>query len=100
MLYAAAARAGRELGYEKIQTFILEDELGTSLKAAGWVLDGFTNGDSWTRERIGRVRREDQPQGPKKRYIKILNSRETGLLIAFNRVSETLRKIDSNLGGG
>src|SRR5678815_3290523 len=33
MLYSAAARIGRELGYEKIQTFILAQEPGTSLIA-------------------------------------------------------------------
>src|SRR5579859_562950 len=36
-LYSAAARVGKELGYERIQTFILESEPGTSLIATGWV---------------------------------------------------------------
>ena len=36
LLYAAAARVGKELGYERIQTFILATEPGTSLRAAGW----------------------------------------------------------------
>ena len=35
-LYAAAARVGRELGYRRIQTYILATEPGTSLRAAGW----------------------------------------------------------------
>lgn len=38
-LYSAAARAAKELGYEKIQTFILASESGTSLVAAGWSYD-------------------------------------------------------------
>lgn len=47
ILYAAAARAGKELGYHSIQTFILETELGTSLKASGWEMIGETIGRPW-----------------------------------------------------
>lgn len=36
MLYAASARAAKALGYRRIITYILIDEAGTSLKAAGW----------------------------------------------------------------
>jgi hypothetical protein len=36
MLYAAAARAGKALGYLAIQTYIFTEEDGASLKAAGW----------------------------------------------------------------
>lgn len=36
MLYAAAARAGKALGFERIQTYVLASEPGTSLKASGW----------------------------------------------------------------
>lgn len=35
-LYGAAARAAKALGYSQIQTFILNTEPGTSLKASGW----------------------------------------------------------------
>lgn len=38
-LYSRAARVAQELGYEKIITYILESELGTSLKASGWYCD-------------------------------------------------------------
>jgi hypothetical protein len=75
MLYAAAARAGLALGYRRIQTFILADEPGTSLRAAGWVFDGEIPGGGWTRTARPN-RREDQPQGPKHRYIRILNNNE------------------------
>lgn len=71
MLYAAAARAAKELGYERIQTFILAAEPGTSLKAAGWVDDGENGGGDWTRASKPN-RRQDQPQCFKRRYIKIL----------------------------
>lgn len=41
-LYAAAARVAREMGFFKIQTFILQEERGISLRAAGWKFDGET----------------------------------------------------------
>jgi hypothetical protein len=70
-LYAAAARVGRELGYQRIQTFILDSETGISLKAAGWKLDGISNGGDWTRASRPN-RRQDQPQCPKQRFVKDL----------------------------
>lgn len=71
MLYSACARAAQAMGYDKIQTYILEDEPGTSLKASGWVLDGVTSGGNWNHSwRKGR--REDQPMCRKQRWIKIL----------------------------
>ena len=35
-LYSACARIAKELGYDKIITYILESETGHSLKATGW----------------------------------------------------------------
>lgn len=71
-LYAASARVGRELGYEKIQTYILDEETGVSLLAAGWTCEGvgFGGGDGW-QNREGR--RDDQPTNPKQRWFKMLN---------------------------
>jgi hypothetical protein len=55
MLYGAARRAARELGYARIVTYILESEPGTSLRAAGWRLDGhIPQHDGWT-NRPGRA---------------------------------------------
>jgi hypothetical protein len=75
MLYAACARACQAMGYRKIQTYILETEPGTSLKAAGWVFDGMTAGGSWESSKRYREqgRRNDQPQGRKQRWVKELN---------------------------
>ena len=39
LLYGAAARAAKALGYARIQTYILLDEPGVSLKASGWTFD-------------------------------------------------------------
>lgn len=69
-LYSACARIAKEMGFVKIQTFILESEPGTSLRAAGWTFDGMTRGGSHTR--VNRKRREDQPQCKKQRWVKNL----------------------------
>ena len=47
MLYSAAARAAKEMGYERIQSYILESELGTSLKASGWKYHHTTKAFNW-----------------------------------------------------
>jgi len=70
LLYAAAARIAKEMGFERIQTFILDTETGTSLKAAGWEFDGYSAGGDWNRETRG-GRRMDQPQERKQRWIKV-----------------------------
>ena len=40
MLYGACARIAKDMGFRKIQTYILESESGTSLKASGWICEG------------------------------------------------------------
>lgn len=45
-LYSRAARIAREMGYEKIITYILESESGISLKASGWELEADNVGGS------------------------------------------------------
>jgi hypothetical protein len=44
MLYGAARRAAKAMGYEKIYTYILDLETGTSLKASGWKLEDNVKG--------------------------------------------------------
>lgn len=66
-LYSAAARAAEAMGYTAIQTFILQDESGTSLKAAGWIEVASSTGGDWNRpSRSGR--RIDQPMIPKRKF--------------------------------
>jgi hypothetical protein len=86
MLYAAAARIAREMGFTKIQTYILDGEPGVSLKAAGWSLDGVTDGGQWDHNFTRQLRldsyssghvttnRVDQPTGVKQRWIKVLHA--------------------------
>jgi len=72
MLYAAAARACRAIGFERIQTYILDTETGVSLRAAGWEYEGVAGGGQW-KHTDGRPRRTDQPTGMKGRWAKRLN---------------------------
>lgn len=69
MIYAALKQAGVALGYPvwKIITYTLLEEPGTSLQAAGWLLDGVTDGGSWDRE--SRRRTDKAPTGPKRRWV-------------------------------
>lgn len=74
MLYGAAARAGKALGYRRIQTYTLPSEGGASLRAAGWVCEGEAGGGQW-RHTDGRPRRTDQPTERKLRWAKSLAER-------------------------
>lgn len=71
LLYGAAARACKAMGFIKIQTYILEEELGTSLKASGWHFEAFTAGGNWNHSKqYAGKRRTDQPMGRKQRWVK------------------------------
>jgi hypothetical protein len=47
ILYAAAWRAARAMGWKKLITYILDTEPGTSLTAAGWKCLGKAGGGEW-----------------------------------------------------
>lgn len=84
-LYSRAARIAKEMGYEKIITYILESESGTSLKASGWELEADNVGGSdWNvpsrpREVINAQLSflDTKPKYPinvkKQRWVKLLN---------------------------
>lgn len=63
MLYAAAWRAARAMGYRRMGTYILESETGVSLSAAGWVQLYATAGKSW--DCPSRPRTDKHPIGQK-----------------------------------
>lgn len=46
-LYAACARIARQMGYDRIITYILESENGASLRASGWSCAGLCGGGNW-----------------------------------------------------
>ena len=76
LLYAAAARAARAMGYQAIQTYTLAEESGISVRAAGWRFDADVRGKPWAHNEVrqlrldGTTRRQDQPTGDKQRWIK------------------------------
>jgi hypothetical protein len=71
-LYGACARIAKEMGYQRIQTYILQTEPGTSLRAAGWQREIETAGGSWSCN--AREREDQHPLIPKVRWAKALNS--------------------------
>lgn len=82
-LYSRAARIAREIGYEKIITYILQSESGSSLTASGWKLEEDNiGGGSWSRPSRQRdiydrqislfENKKKYPTEKKKRYSKIL----------------------------
>ena len=77
MLYAACARVAKEMGFERIQTFILEEETGVSLRASGWEFEQISAGGDWNTPSRG-GRRTDQPQQAKQRWKKELNKKRQG----------------------
>jgi hypothetical protein len=62
-LYARARDAAVSKGYNRVITYILEHEPGTSLKAAGFRFVRMTDGGSW--DRPSRPRKDKAPTGPK-----------------------------------
>ena len=71
MLYAAAARAAKAMGYQKIITYTLDTEPGASLRAAGWKCIGLAGGKRWTGKRCPAV--DLCPPQMKLRYEKVLS---------------------------
>lgn len=82
MLYGACARIAKEMGFRKIQTYILETESGTSLKASGWECEGIAGDINWQRCNSKRQNQRDSyrqlelfpskkpPEVMKKRWVK------------------------------
>lgn len=70
ILYGAAARAAKAVGYRKIITYILGSEDGASLRASGWRMDRKSGGGSWSRE--GREREDKHPLEAKTRWVRDL----------------------------
>lgn len=80
ILYARSARIAKEMGYNKIITYILAEESGNSLVACGWNLEELNvGGGSWENctRREGEYHqmsifpeREKYPIGKKQRWVK------------------------------
>lgn len=63
MLYAAAWRIAKTMGYRGMTTYILKSETGISLRAAGWNFMYETKGGTWNSPSRPRV--DKHPTGPK-----------------------------------
>lgn len=68
MLYRAAWRAARALGYRRLITYTLPDEGGASLRGAGFRLIGAAGGGTWHRPNTGRPRVDLHPTQEKLRW--------------------------------
>jgi hypothetical protein len=66
LLYSAAWRAARAIGYRRLVTYTLPEEGGASLRAAGWRLVGEAGGGTWDRK--GRPRVDTHPTQAKLRW--------------------------------
>lgn len=70
-LYSRMAQIAKIMGYKKIITYILDSELGTSLKASGWKYETNTQGGrSW--DCPSRPRNTSAPTCSKQRWFKDL----------------------------
>ena len=70
MLYGACCRIAKEMGYQKIITYTLASEDGSSLKASNFICEGQAGGTHWTG---ARNKGQDIPFEIKKRWVRILN---------------------------
>lgn len=55
MLYSAAWRAARAMGYKRLISYVLQSEPGTSLLAANWKCVGQAGGGTWNQPSRPRV---------------------------------------------
>ena len=86
MLYAAAWRAARAMGYKRIVTYILESENGASLRASGWKCVGQAGGLRWT--------------GKRRPEVDLYPSRSSGRQRAWSRTGGRAWKGSSLCGWG
>lgn len=82
MVYGALCRAAKALGYHRVITYTLQEEPGTSLRAAGFEVDAkLAARPAWERSEAGQGRyqtdlfgNDRRPPGPKIRWVRRLTS--------------------------
>lgn len=79
ILYAAAWKAARAMGYEKMITYTLKEENGASLKASNFFPVHITKGQSWSRS--NRQRQDKHPTTDKIRWQIGANARSEAILL-------------------
>jgi hypothetical protein len=65
MLYGAAWRAAKAMGYRRLITYTLPAEGGASLRAAGWTLLGERGGGNWNTPSRPRIDTDELLRGQK-----------------------------------
>lgn len=75
MLYGSLSRAAKALGYREVWTYTLPEEPGTSLRAAGFVDMGLTDGGEWNRP--SRSRKPAARSERKRRWLRVLYTEQT-----------------------
>lgn len=88
MLYGAAWKVARGLGFHRLITYTLPEECGASLRAVGWVCDGPAGGGTWHRPNIGRVRVDKHPITPKVRWV--ITTGDYAAICAATRAAKAL----------
>lgn len=76
MLYGAAWRAARAMGYRRLITYTLVSEDGGSLRGAGWTCLGEAGGGTWSRRARPRV--DTHPTQTKLRWERTAAERADG----------------------
>ena len=71
MLYGACVRIAKNMGYDRVITYILASEDGASLKASNFICEGEAGGEVWTGKRSGRD--NGVPKEKKTRWVKNLS---------------------------
>lgn len=71
-LYGAIRKAAKALGYNRLLTYTLDEEPGTSLRASGWTFSHTVEGRSWSSPSRPRV--DKHPTVDKKAWV--INLRE------------------------
>ena len=66
MLYGAAWRVCKAMGYKRLVTYTLPSEGGASLRASGWKLTGEAGGGNWNKK--NRPRKDSEYQQHKLRW--------------------------------
>lgn len=65
-LYGAVRRVAKAMGYQRVITYTLAEEPGSSLRASGFTEIGISSGGTWASK--GRPRNDPNPTGPKRRW--------------------------------
>ena len=89
ILYGACARIAKDMGFLKIQTYILQSESGNSLKASGWKMEANEVGAiTWATpnnqremhrnmrpKQLSLFQEKDSPKELKQRWVKYFNQK-------------------------